>query len=157
MGQPEILTATIAALPVAAMVISRTGAVLAANAAAARALGFANDSHAALDAPPSDALRAICAAVADARRRGRLPEPFDSVDATGGTVTIRFAPICLGDLGALLVVEERGEVNALTAQVRRLEEELRASRTDMDTANAELMAANEQLHSANHELQARLS
>src|SRR5688572_15632079 len=126
MGQPEILTATIAALPVATMVISRTGAVLAANAAAERTLGFAKGS-AAFDAPTSEALRAICAAVADARRRGALPEPFDTIDATGGAVTIRWGAICLGDIDALLVVaEECGEVNALTAQVRLLEEELRA-------------------------------
>jgi signal transduction histidine kinase/ActR/RegA family two-component response regulator len=159
MGYRELLTATIAALPMAAMAISRTGAVLAANAAAERTLGIATYSaDAAFDSPVSDALRAIRSAVAEARRRGTLPEPLETVDATGAAVTIRLGAVTVGDLDVLLVVaEDRGEVNALTAQVGLLEEELRASRTDMDTTNAELLAANEELHSANEELQARLA
>ncbi len=160
MRQSELLTATIAALPVAAMAISGRGAVLAANAAAQRSLGIAKGSAGASldDAPASEALRAIRSAVAESRHRGTRPAPFESVNALGAAVTIRLGAVCVGDTDAFLViVEERGEVTALTTQVRLLEEELRASRTDMDTANAELMAANEQLQSANHELETRLA
>jgi signal transduction histidine kinase/ActR/RegA family two-component response regulator len=159
MGQPEILTATIAALPMAAMVVSRGGAVLAANAIAARTLGVGEGSiEATVDAPASDALRAIRMAIDNALRRGTLPEPFATVDAVGTAISIRLSAICVENVDALLVVaEDRGEINALAAQARLLEEELRASRTDTDTTNAELMAANEELQSANDELQARLA
>src|SRR5688500_8355638 len=152
MGLPEGLTATIAALPLPTMVVSPTGDVFAANAAAEQTFGATSD------AAESDALGAIRAAVAKARRSGALPEPFETVDLTGATVMIRIGALCLGDIEALLVVAEpRGDVGALTEQVRLLEDDLRASRTDMDTANAELMAANEELHCANEELQARLA
>ena len=151
MRPPDGLTATIAALPLAAMAISRTGDLLAANTAAEQALGATRG------AAETDSLRAIRAAVARARS-GALPEPFETVDTTGATIMIRMRALRLGDVEMLLVMAEpRGEVSALTAQVRLLEEELRASRTDMDTANAELMAANEELHGANEELQARLA
>jgi two-component system, sensor histidine kinase len=151
MGPPDSLTATIAALPLAALAISRTGDLLAANAAAEQTLGATSG------ASETDALRAIRAAVAGARS-GALPEPFETVDATGATVMIRIGALRLGDIEMLLVVaEHRGDVSALAAQVRLLEEDLRATRTDMDTANAELTAANEELHCANEELQARLA
>ena len=159
MGPPEILTATIAALPMAAMVVSRDGAVLAANAVATRTLGISEGAIAAAgDAPGSDAAWAIRLAVDDARRRGPLPQPFETIDAVGSAISVRLAAICVGDIDALLVVaEDRRETNALAAQARLLEEELRASRADMDTTNAQLMAANEQLQAANGELQARLA
>ena len=159
MRHPELLTATIAALPMAAMVVSPSGSILVANAAAEQAFGlFAREEGVPPDAPDSDALRSVQAAVADARRRGTLPAPIETVDALGEGVRIRMSRLCVGDVDALLVVaEQRGEVTALSAQLKLLEEELRASRTDMDTANAELMAANEQLNMANHELQARLA
>jgi signal transduction histidine kinase/ActR/RegA family two-component response regulator len=158
MGQPEILTATIAALPMATMVVSRGGAVLAANAIAARTLGVGEGSIEATVDAPCDALRAIRMAIDNALRRGTLPEPFATVDAVGTAISIRLSAICVENVDALLVVaEDRGEINALAAQARLLEEELRASRTDTDTTNAELMAANEELQSANDELQARLA
>jgi two-component system, sensor histidine kinase len=140
MVQPELLSATIAALPIPAMVVSRAGAVLAANAVAARTLGVDEGFiDAGLDAPASDALRAIQAALADALRRGTLPDPFETVDAVGAAVIIRLGAICVGDVDVLLVVtEDRGEV-------------------DVDTANAELMAANEELRCANDQLRARLA
>jgi signal transduction histidine kinase/ActR/RegA family two-component response regulator len=158
MGGPELLTATIAALPVAALVMSRSGAVLAANAVAERTLGVVQGA----DVPPYDrathAVRAICSAVVDARDHGGVPAPFETVDTTGATVLLRSGTIVVDDIDAVVVIAEgRGEVHALMAQVRLLEEELRASRTDMDTANAELMAANEELHCANDELQGRLA
>ena len=159
MGLPEILTATIAALPMAAMVVSHGGAVLAANAAAARTLGVGEGSlEAAGEAPASDVLRAIRVAVDDALRRGVLPEPFETVDAIGTAISIRVSPLCVGDVDAVLVVaEDRGEISALIVQMRLLEDELQARRTDIDTTNAELMAANEELQSANDALQARLA
>jgi signal transduction histidine kinase/ActR/RegA family two-component response regulator len=157
MGAPELLTATIAALPVAALVMARSGAVLAANAVAERTLGVVQGADGPPYDPPSDAVRAIRSAVVDAHQ-GRVPEPFETVDSTGATVLLRSGTIIFDDIDAVVVIaEDRGEVHAVTAQVRLLEEELRASRTDMDTANAELMAANEELHCANEELQARLS
>jgi signal transduction histidine kinase/CheY-like chemotaxis protein len=159
MGQLEVLTATIAALPVPAMAISRQGAILVANAAAGRSLGVAKDSGGEpFDAPHSEGLRAIRSAIVDARRRGTLPEPFETVDVSGGAVTIRLGTIRVDDLDIVLVVaEERGDVNALAAQVQVLEEELRARRSDVDTTSTELMAANEELNCTNHELQARLA
>jgi signal transduction histidine kinase/ActR/RegA family two-component response regulator len=152
----DVLTAVITALPMAAMAISRNGAVL---VAAERTLGVARGAGGApFDAPDGEALRAIRSAILDARRRGTLPEPLETFDVGGGAVMIRMGILCLDDLDVVLVVaEERGQLNALTAQVRLLEDELRANRSDMDTANAELMAANEQLNSANQELQARLA
>ena len=156
MGAPELLTATIAALPVAALVMARSGAVLAANAAAERTLGVVQGADGPPYDPPSDAVRAIRSAVVDAHQ-GRVPEPFETVDSTGATVLLRSGTILFDDVDAVVVIaEDRGEVHAVTAQVRLLEEELRTSRTDMDTANAELMAANEELHCANEELQSRL-
>jgi signal transduction histidine kinase/ActR/RegA family two-component response regulator len=153
MGGLPILTATIAALPMAALVVARRGAVLAANTAAERMLGVTKVSE---GIPTGDAWRAIRAAVVDTR--GALPEPFETVDATGATLQIRLSALVVGHVDAVLVLAEgREEVNALTAQIRVLEEELRESRTDMDTANAELMAANAELHCANDELQGRLS
>jgi signal transduction histidine kinase/ActR/RegA family two-component response regulator len=158
MGVPPLLTATIIALPVAALVMTRTGAVLAANAAAEQILGVVEDSGDAPDNASSDALRAIRSAVRDAGRHGRVPAPFETVDTTGAALVIRSGTLVIDDVDALVVVaEERREVSALTAQVRLLEEELRASRSDMETANAELVATNEQLQGANHELQARLA
>ena len=158
MGVPELLTATIAALPVAALVMARSGAVLAANAAAERTLGVVQGANGPPYDPSSDAVRAIRSAVVDARHHGRVPEPFETVDSAGATVLLRSGTIIFDDIDAVIVIaEERGEVGAMTAQVRLLEEELRASRTDMDTANAELIAANEELHCANEELQARLA
>jgi signal transduction histidine kinase/ActR/RegA family two-component response regulator len=152
MGSSELLTAVIAALPVAAMAMSRQGDLLTANATAARTLAVAQPAAgAAADSPASDALLAIRSAVVDAGGRGMLPEPFETVDASGAAVLIRVGAVTLGDVDALLVIaEERGEVHALTTQIKLLEDELRASRTDTDTTNAELMAANV-------ELQARLA
>jgi signal transduction histidine kinase/ActR/RegA family two-component response regulator len=158
MGAPELLTATIAALPLAALVISRTGAVLVANAAARRTLGFEHGPDDPPEAPTSESLRAIRASVVEARRRGAVPEPFETVDTTGAAILVHLSPLTIAGIDALLVVaEEHGELNALRAQVRLLEEELRARRIDMDTANAELMATNEELNATNHELQARLA
>jgi two-component system CheB/CheR fusion protein len=144
------MTATIAALPIAAMVVSRAGAVLAANALAARTLGVGADSLA-TEAPPSDALRAIRAAIADALRRDTLPEPFEIINAAGAAMSVRLATIDGADVDALLVVAEDRE------DVRGLEEELRAARTDMDMTNAKLIAANEKLQTANDELQIRVA
>ena len=159
MAQLEVLKATIAALPIAAMAISRQGALLAANAAAERTLGVRTGSGGErIDAPSGEALRAVRSAIVEAGRRGTVPAQFETFGVSGGAVTIRLGAMRLDDLDVVLVVaEERGEVNALTAQLRLVEEELRANRTDMETANAELMAANEQLHGANSELEARLA
>ena len=158
MGPLEHVSATLAALPLPAMVVSASGAVLAANAAVEGTLGLAKASDdLSFETSSSEALRAIRAALVEGRRRGALPEPFETVDAIGSPISIRFGALCIGDIDALLVVvEERRDVGALTAQVRLLEEELRASRADMDSANAEMMSTNEQLHCANEELQARL-
>ena len=158
MGAAEVLTAIITALPVAALVMTRTGAVLAANAAAERTLGVVEASRDALYAAPSDALRAIRSAVRDAGRHGHVPTPFETVDASGAALVIRSASLVIEGIGAVVVVaEEHGEAGALTAQVRLLEEELRASRSNVDTENGELVATNEELQRANHELHARLA
>jgi two-component system CheB/CheR fusion protein len=159
MEQREFLTAIIAALPVAAMVISRRGELLAASARATQMVGVAggptdvpSDPHA------SGPLREIGAAIVAARRRGTTPEAFESADVLGAAMMIRFSELCVGDLEAVIVLlEPRAELTALTAQVRLLEEDLRATRADMDAANAELLSANEQLHGANEELQTRLA
>ena len=158
MGAAELLTAIITALPVAALVMTRTGAVLAANAAAERTLGVVEASRDALYAAPSDALRAIRSAVRDAGRHGHVPTPFETVDASGAALVIRSASLVIEGIGAVVVVaEEHGEAGALRAQVRLLEEELRASRSNVDTENGELVATNEELQRANHELHARLA
>jgi signal transduction histidine kinase/ActR/RegA family two-component response regulator len=158
MGQSQFLTAIVAALPLAALVVSRDGPILAANTAAERAFGIAQGQDPTPDdAPPSDALLAVEAAVAEGRHRSAWPACIDSIDARGSAVTIRITALCVADVDALLVVaEDRGEVEALRVQVALLEEHLLAQRTDMDSANAELTAANEELNVANHELQARL-
>ena len=158
MGHRELVTAIIAALPVAAMMISRSGELLAANAAAAPLVGMAGvPTDLPSDTYASDLLQQIGAAVVAAGPRGTLPEPFESVDVLGAAIMIRFGELCVGDLDAVVVLlEPRGELTAVTAQARLLEEEVRAIRADMDAANAELLAANEQLHGANEELQTRL-
>jgi two-component system, sensor histidine kinase len=157
MGPPELLTATLAALPLAALVMSRSGAVLAANAIAEHRLGVVPGSDVARH-EASDAVRAIRSAVVDARGRGGVPPSFETVDATGAPVLIRVGNVAVGDIDAVvLVAEERVEVDALMAQIGLLEEELRTSRTDMDTTNAELMAANEELLCTNQELESRLA
>jgi signal transduction histidine kinase/ActR/RegA family two-component response regulator len=154
MGRSELLNAVVTALPLAALAVSRDGRILAANAAAQQTFGIAGGASA---VPASDAMRAVEAAVAEAGHHRGLPPRIDSVDASGGTMTIRIGALCVADIDALLVVaEERGESEALRTQVTLLEEELRARRAEMESANAELMAANEELNVTNHELQSRL-
>ena len=138
MAHPDLLTATIAALPLAAMAIARTGAVLAANAAAERTFGVSQRAGGEpLDVPASDALDAIRSAVVQARRHG-TPQPIEVVDATGAPVLLRLSPLCHGDVDALLVVAvERGNV---------------PRRNHEDPAYAELAAANEELRARLAEL-----
>jgi signal transduction histidine kinase len=160
MGASEVLAATIAAVPMAMMAIDASGVVLACNALAAAALGCTPN---AVGRPISSVLGPIegaaeVRAAVDQALRGTLPEPLETVDASGATITCRITRVEHDDLRALLIsVEDRSAATALATQIRVLEDEIRAGRLDMDTANAELKTANEELQASNVELNARVA
>ena len=159
MEPTDLLATTVAVLPLAVVAVDPAGIVLACNEMAERTFGCPADSV----GHPFDALRASHAipglgAAVEQALHGTVPDPFDTVAATGGGITCRVAVVRHGDFRALLLIaEDRGDSTAIAAQVRILEEEVLARRREMEATNAELQAANEDLVAANDELQARLA
>jgi signal transduction histidine kinase len=159
MEPPELLAATIAALPMAAVALDRNGVVLACNGLAEASLGCGRDA-AGQPFRESGARHAIPEIVAAAERAlsGGLPEPFDAVDASGAGVRCRVAAVRSGDVELLLLTaEDRGELSALLARVRALEGRVQASRSETDTARAAHVASSDELRATNAELQARVA
>ena len=160
MGPADLLKAAILALPIAIIAVDRNGIILVINAPAERAFALPAGTSAGrpfTDAGGSDIMPGLTATLGRALR-GEPTEPLDTIDATGRSVTCRVAAVD-GDPSAplLVIAEDRSDAGALAAQVRILEDELRARRTEMDAATVELKLANEELQLANDELQTRLA
>jgi signal transduction histidine kinase/ActR/RegA family two-component response regulator len=160
MGPAGVIAATITALPMAIVAIDQHGRVLAHNCPARQTFALPAGSAPGrlfADVAAMEAIPGLTAAVGRALR-GEAVEPFDSVTAVGRSITCHVARIGTEEPPTLLVMaEDPSELGALTAQLRILDEDLRAGRGETDTANAELKAANEQLHRANEELEARVA
>jgi signal transduction histidine kinase len=159
MEPPELLAATLAALPMAAVALDRNGIVLACNALAEASLGCGRDSPGRpfREAAPRHAIPEIVVA-AERALSGGLPEPFDAVDASGAGVRCRVAAVRSGDVELLLLTaEDRRELSALLARLRALEGDVQASRSETDTARAAHVASNDELRATNAELQARVA
>lgn len=163
---PRVLSpaAVMAALPLAACLIATDDTVLAWNAKAETLFGVsAGDAVRRFkDLDISFRVTGLRAAVERVKAGGPAESLTDVVlpDASPGTtVALSVAPVAdRGRPPAVLVCAvDRSDVIALTAQVRRLSEDLQTITEQMQQTNEELHTANEELLSMNDELEARVA